>query len=537
MMPVRKTGRSRVRTLLIGAVALSMAGGLAGCADSEAPASAPADVSAEARAGGDLTMLAYVPLRSFDPAENDTLASTGDGSRMSAIYDYLFSLDPATGEVVPRIGKSLTPNDDGTVWTLTLNDDVTFSDGTDLDAEAVKFTWEHIRDTGVARIGQTITSWKLEVTDPLALTIGLPAPNKQLDKTIADSLPFVISPTAYQNDPHGFAKNPVGAGPFLLEKAVADDYETYVANEDYWKEGLPKLDSIRIELIADAAQRVNTIASGEADMQAPESGTDLSLLATAESEGLVDDTILQSGGGWIYFNNTRPPFDDPRARRAVYLALDREQLAQVALGSPDAQAIDTMFVSDSPFFEDDLSFPETDAEQAQELFDELAAEGSPVDFTYVNMAGAVNSRTAQFIQAQLTQFENVAMTIDTIDVTAARERVFLKKDYDMSPYPGAYKYPDPEPGLFNLLATDASFNTTGYSNPEVDAALEAARQTTDADARKKHYRTVQEHFMEDLPGLFTYTATLSTILTQDVTGLLYNARGLVIWDELGFKEK
>ncbi|UUT36662.1 ABC transporter substrate-binding protein [Microbacterium elymi] len=522
---------------MIGAVALSLVGGLSACAGDDPQTAAIADVSAEAASGGDLTMLLYVPMRTFDPAEDDTMASTGDGTRMAAIYDYLFTLDPVTGEVVPRIGESLTPNDDGTVWTLKLNDGVKFSDGTDLNADAVKFTWGHIRDKKVARIGTSIAMWKLKVTDPLTLTITLPGPNKQLDKTIASSLPFVISPTAYTKDPKGFSKNPVGAGPFTLGEVVADDHETYKANKNYWKKGLPKLDSVRVDLVADAAQRVNTIASGEADMQAPESGTDLSLLADAGSQGLVADSVTQNGGGWVYFNNTRAPFDDPRARRAVYLALDREKLSQVALGSKDAHAINTLFVKGSPFYEKDLTFPKSDKKEAQKLFDELAADGKPVDFTYVNMAGGVNSRTAQYIQAQLSTFDNVKMKIDTIDVTAAHERVFLQKDYDMSPYPGAYKFPDPEPGLYNLLATDAPFNTTGYSNADVDDALNAARQTTDTTVRKENYRTVQEQFMKDLPGLFTFSSTLSTVMTKDVTGVAFTAGGQLIWDELGFKKK
>src|SRR5690625_1209353 len=101
---------------------------LAGCSSADPEAQAEADISAEAATGGALTMLMHVSTRSFDPADDNTMAASGDATRMAAIYDYLFYLDPTTGEVVSQIGESIEPNDDGTVWTLTIKDDVQFSD-------------------------------------------------------------------------------------------------------------------------------------------------------------------------------------------------------------------------------------------------------------------------------------------------------------------------------------------------------------------------------------------------------------------------
>jgi ABC-type transport system substrate-binding protein len=105
----------------------------------------------------------------------------------------------------------------------------------------------------------------------------------------------------------------------------------------------------------------------------------------------------------------------------------------------------------------------------------------------------------------------------------------------MSPYPGSYRFPDPEPALVNLLRTSGSFNTTGYTDTDVDAALIAARSTSDTAERAADYRVVQERFMADLPGLFTFTPTLSTIMSRNVTGLEHSSRGLLRWDKIGFR--
>lgn len=530
MLKGKTSSFRRARCAMSAAVVAALV--FTGCAGSEPEAEA--DLTGEAVTGGSMTMLMHVPTRSFDPADDNTMAASGDATRMAAIYDYLFYLDPVTGDVVSQIGESIESNDDGTVWSITIKDEVEFSDGTPYNAEAVKFTYEHIADKGISSHAEAIATWDMEVIDPLTLEVSIPSPNTHFDRMIAADLPFIISPEAFKADPDSYASQPVGAGPYMLDEFVSDNYETYVANPNYWQSDLPKLDTLRLTLVQDPAQRINTIAAGDADIQAPSADADLALISNAIDQGLVVDSLAQNGGGWIYFNNERPPFNDQRARRAIYLALDREQLSQVAQGSDQAEAIDTLFIEDSPFHEPDVTFPKHDPEAAQELFDELAAEGNPVSFNYVNMAGDMNSRTAQFIQAQLMEFENVEVKVDTLDITAARQQVFMDRDYDMSPYPGAYRFPDPEPSLVNLLATDASFNSTGYSNSEVDEALEKARSTADVDARKEHYRIVQEHFMEDLPGLFTFKPSISTIMTNDVTGVKFTSGGVVVWDEIGF---
>src|SRR5690625_2489427 len=257
---------------------------LAGCSSSESEAQAEADITAEAETGGAMTMLMHVPTRSFDPADDNTMAASGDATRMAAIYDYLFYLDPTTGEVVSQIGESIEPNDNGTVWTLAIKDDVQFSDGTSYDAEAVKFTYEHIAEKEISPQAEAIRSWKMEVVDPLTLEISLPAPNMHFDRTIAADLPFIISPEAFEADPDNYANQPVGAGPYVLDEFVSDNYETYVANEDYWQSDLPKLDTLRLELVQDPAQRINTIASGDADIQAPSADAELALIDTATNQ-------------------------------------------------------------------------------------------------------------------------------------------------------------------------------------------------------------------------------------------------------------
>ena len=99
-------------------------------------------------AGGSITVGVFAPPQGFDPIMSSSAHGTIGGIELMALYDTVVSWDPETGEYVPRTADSLEPNDDHTVWTLTLKPDITFTDGTAYDAAAVKFNLErHMQPT------------------------------------------------------------------------------------------------------------------------------------------------------------------------------------------------------------------------------------------------------------------------------------------------------------------------------------------------------------------------------------------------------
>src|SRR5690554_2524902 len=368
--------RTHVRTsrrIAAAALAAAMIAGLSACApESSSPSASP---DGEPVAGGDATIILGIEaVRGLDPAFLFNLTPSGDANRMSAIYDVLFWSDAKTGEVTPQLGESLEPNDDGTEWTLTLNEGITFTDGTPLDAEAVVFNYERIQDpaTGSPLAG-LLEGASFTVADDTSLTIALPEPNLQFDRVLATSLTHIASPTAIENDAD-FANNPVGAGPFVLEEWVRDDHMTLVRNEDYFKEGEPYLDSITFTPIKDPTQRINTVSTGQAHAAVP--GSELSFKESATGSGLEVTSAPTGGGPLLMFNVENAPFDDVRARQAVQLALDINDLTAVV--DPGSSAPQSFYAPDSAFFPSESIFVQPDKDAAQELFDELAADGKAV---------------------------------------------------------------------------------------------------------------------------------------------------------------
>lgn len=502
---------------------------LTACAPSnDPPPSADSENSTgNAVAGGDATIILGVEaVRGLDPAMLFNLTPSGDANRMSAIYDVLFWSDASTGEVHGQIGDSLEPDADGTVWTMTLNEGVTFTDGTALDAAAVVSNYERIQDPATASpLAGLVEGAVFTAIDDTTLTIELAEPNLQFDKILATNLTHIASPEAMQNDPD-FANNPVGAGPFILDEWVRDDHMTLVRNPDYFQDGEPYLDSVTFTPLRDPTQRINSVQTGQAHAAVP--GSELSFKQSAIDAGLEAASAPAGGGPMLMFNTQAAPFDDVRARQAVQLAIDLDDITQVV--DPGSSAPDSLYGPESPFHPEKSTFVAHDADAAQELFDEIAADGTAVSFTVTMPQSGFFTRIGEYLQSRLSQFDNVTVEVETLDNASLDERVFRKQDYQLSAQ--IVPVPDPEPNLAKLLKTGGQTNYMGYSNPDLDAALEAGRASTDTEVRRAAYETVEQIVVDEVPVLPIRNQEAYTVHDSSLRGLTMHGDGSLLYDRL-----
>lgn len=145
--------------------------------------------------------------------------------------------------------------------------DVTFSDGTPLDAEAVKFNWDRLRDPATASgsVGEASQIASTEVLDPTTLQVELAAPNPNYaHSVIVSSMNWIASPNALQQGAAAFDENPIGAGPFTLANWSRQDVIELEKNPTYWDAPRPYLEGLTIRTSADTTQRLNSITTGGA---------------------------------------------------------------------------------------------------------------------------------------------------------------------------------------------------------------------------------------------------------------------------------
>ncbi|MGR6998287.1 ABC transporter substrate-binding protein [Yinghuangia aomiensis] len=482
------------------------------------------------RDGGTMTMLSVADSVTLDPFGANYGGAPGDSARMAALYDPLVYLDPTTGKTVPHIAESLTTDDNGATWTLRIRPGVRFSDGTVFDAAAVKRNWEMHADPGARSLHRAAAAGlRLDTPDALTLRITPPAPNAAFDRTVATDLAYIEAPSALDKGPNTYSSQPIGAGPFTLKSWVRGSKQEFAKNPGYWQKdkGLPHLDNFVVTVMGDADQQFNTLQAGGADITITSSEH---LLERGRTK-LNAATIAANVGRNITFNLTRALFDDPRARRAIALALDPADMAKT-LGD-DSTPAKGAFNQQSPFFDPAAAQPAPDKAQAQQLFDELAAAGKPVDFTYLVPQNPGAVKAAEYFASRLRLFRNVTMRVEPLEIGAFVTQIQVKRDFQATTFQDWAV--DPEPRMFNAFHSGSAQNYTGWHNPIADEALEAARTTTDQAARKAAYARLQQALATDLP-IWVYSESVQgAVYTGKITGVQLCNTGTVLLDRIGLR--
>ncbi|NUP32784.1 MAG: ABC transporter substrate-binding protein [Streptomycetaceae bacterium] len=518
-------------TLALTASACSGSGDKASPKPSAAPPAATGAASAQppAKTGGTITMLAVQDSAQLDPFRTAYVAVT-DEPRLSALYDPLFAIQPGTGKLLAHLGESITSPDGGKSWVLKLRSGVQFSDGAPFDAVAVKTNWEMHADPATGSLHRAAaTGLKLTVADPLTLTIVPQSPNANFDRTLAQELTYIESPLQLAKGPAVYGTQPVGAGPFVLKSWTRGSEQVFARNPTYWQKdkGLPKLDGFTVRNVPDIQQQLASVKNGQADVF---TSSDPALLEKAAKDAHAS-VLRVDGGQYFMFNLSRPPFDDPRARRAISLALDPADIPKTLNnGYIPAKGL---FSSQSTFFDPAFVQPPPNRAEAQKLFDQLAAEGKKVDFSYLIPQNPSSQKTAEYMQSRLLTYSNVSMKIEALEIGAYIQKSAIQHDFQ-----GLLTQRwvvDPEPQLFMAFFSQSPLNYGSWKNPAVDKALLTGRGTSDPAVRKQAYSDLQRALIEDMP-LWVYSeAVVGPIYNDKVTGVeVYNA-GVVFMDRIGLK--
>lgn len=503
-----------------------------GSTGSEGTEGEPADDGPAREQGGHALMVQFGSVNTFDPAHMRVGFAFAEAAIMAAIYGHLAYMNPQTGEVIPYFLESIEPNDDFTVWTLTLHDGIKFSDGTPLDAEAIRYNIARSADpdTG-SRFYAQASELGLNVVDPLTIEITLPEPNPGWAAELVANYSGIGSPTAIQaaldagEDP---GQTPVGAGPFMLEDWEPGQTIELVRNPYFseWKPGLPYLDSLTFENVPDRTQQAASVTTGTAQI----AGT----IGGAATQQMVDGAnaiVTQTGGGAVLNMNTAvAPFDDIRARLFMMYAFDRDILAEA--NAPGTPKVTNIFPETSPFYDARFDLPDPDPERAQALLDELAAEGKPLKFTMLSVAQPDQNALYNAMLAQLAAYDNVEMDIEVVTFTEQIARS-TSGEYQLLPW-GMYVIA-PVPGLYYQVRPDGFLNYGKYSNDVINAALEDFKTADTVEKQKAIWDVVQEQMLLD-PPVVLLDQGINTVGFADgfYVGRTVNLGTLPLWDEVGY---
>lgn len=494
----------------------------------------------EAGAGGDLVVALSEEPDALDP----TLARTFVGRIVFAnLCESLYTANEDL-EVVPQLAAELPEiSEDGTTVTIPLREGVKFTDGTDLDAEAVKTTIErHKSLTGSARTAELAPVESVEVVDPLTVQLNLTEPFAPLTAILVDRAGMIMSPTQLEELGEDFAQAPVCVGPFQFVERRAGDVIVLERAAEYYDADAVKLDQITFSIIAQGPVRANNLRSGEVDVAERLDTTSLNEIEADPNLKLMQATSIGYQGITINVGNVagvNEPFgerevpiaQDPRIREAFELSLDREAINEVVFNGryqPGCSALPPT----SPFYPTDLECTGPDVEQAQALLEEAGVQ-TPVPISLMLSTDPVTLRLGQVIQ-EMTKEAGFEVDVKPTEFVTSLD-LADQGNFDTFQIGWSGRI-DPDGNIFDFHHSEGALNYSGAHDEEVDQLLVEARTATDMAERQELYAEALDLIHERRNIVYLYHEVYFTGTKADVVGLDFFGDGLLRLKSAGFAE-
>lgn len=430
----------------------------------------------------------------LDPA---FAGSIYENAVLDNVHDTLLTTEP-DGTLRPGLAEAWEMTEPLTVR-LRLRPNLTFHDGTPVDAEAVRFNLARYLDpaTGSIRRGDLGPVTLVAARDAGTVEIGLSEPYAALPTVLAGRAGMIVSPSALTRLGADFASRAVGCGPYRVASWTRNDELRLEAYPGYWR-GAPGFARVAFRPIADETARVANLRSGAVDLI---DAVPPQALAALDADASVRVARAASIGFSAFsFNCTRKPFDDARVRQAFVAAIDPEVVQRVVYFGTGRVAHGPLSPAVAWAFDPGFAPPRFDPARARRLLN-AAGHAAPVPLTITVTSAALWRRAAEVLQAQANA-AGFDVTLRQIDGTALLATL-RSRDFDlcMSPWSGRY---DPDGNMFGWLSQGGAFNFSGYASAEMTELLRQARRDRDHEFRARLYRAAQALAADDAPMLFLH---------------------------------
>jgi peptide/nickel transport system substrate-binding protein len=488
-----------------------------GCSNNTSQPAASGGSSSALKTGGTLNIS-----WSADPSSLDPSFSTQFYERQifQSIYDKLVDLDPS-GKIVPMLAEKWSVSDDKKTYTFNLRKGVKFQDGTDFNAEAVKFNFERNMQSTSPRKNELKLVNKVTVVDPNTLTVELSQPFQAFISILTDRAGMMVSPEAVNKSGKDYSFQPVGTGPFVFKSYTRGNSIVLEKNPKYWQTGFPKLDQVVYKIFADPNVAFVNLKSGAVDITDAFPTTEIANMKSDPNLKLVNEP----GQGFIGFhmNLNKAPFNKVEVRQAVDMMIDRDAIINVALHGAGIPAHSPFVPSHTSAYGDSDKAVKPNLEKAKEL---LKTAGVPdgFSFTLEYIQSAAFQQVAQIIQGMLKP-AGINVSLVATDATANQDHL-AKTNFEaiISTWTGR---PDPDQNVYDYNITGGNLNYSKYSNPEVDKLLNQSRLESDPGKLKSIYDSTMKIINTDIPYVFLYHPNNVRGISKSVQGFKYVPDGMI----------
>ncbi|MDI9369675.1 MAG: ABC transporter substrate-binding protein [Synergistaceae bacterium] len=463
--------------------------------------------------------------RSLDPIVQNEVAASG---AISHINETLIDLT-SDGNPIPLLAESFEQLDPIT-YRFNLRKDVKFHNGDPFTAADVVYTIERAQTPAGAAIKQYAEVIKgIETPDDYTVIIKIEEPMTPFWGTISHTSLSIVNKRAVEEKGELYPMDPVGTGPFKFKDWVKNDTLTLERNEEYWGEK-PAYKTLVIRNIPESVNRTIGLETGEID---------IAYLIPISDIGRVEDhDDLYVVGGYDHsvcfmgFNCQKAPWDNPKVRDAVALALDLDGARHSVFRGRSKTPV-SIIPPSIKYHDSSLPMPVRDVERAKQLLEEAGVE-LPIKAEIWSNSYKPRVDLAQIFQAQLQEV-GIEIEAKILEWGAYLDGLTLG-EHDMFILGWVISTVDPD-GIFSgIIHTAGGSNYSVFDDVVSDALIEKGKTMPDGERREQLYKFLQERMVELKPILYLYNEENFFGLNKNVEGFTPSPKGYHDLTKVTFKE-
>lgn len=504
----------------------------AACAgDDEGSDTGAGETTAAPRAGGTLRTGVIAPSGALDPL---TVGDEGGLAVLGQSGEYLTWSDQDL-LLQPRLAVSWEPDEDGRVWTFTLQPGVVFHDGSPFAADDVVATMDFHLENGsnaLSALSGILAAGNTRKIDDTTVEFNLEIPNGNFPYLLSsDNYNLIMLPRTFEG---GWEETFIGTGPWKLDAFTPDVGATYVKNPDYWNVSRrPLADRNELKFFEDEQARVIALQGDEVDV--------VSSFSIAGGAALLDDpsvTVVEIRAAQhrvIHMRTDMEPFADKRVRRALALAVDRQALVDGLFESKADLGNDSPFAPVYPSTDPSVAQRTLDLEQARQLLRDAAKEGG-FNVTLETWQGFELPDLAVLVQ---NAAEAIGITVElqvTDDGAYYGDFTYGSSRWLDSPF-GITDWGHrgvPNVFLSAALGSAGPWNAPHFENEEFDSLLTEYTGAFDLDSQRTIAGRIQELLLEETPAVYPYFYYHLAASKTGVAGIEPTGMGHIDVSQAGF---
>ncbi len=547
---------------------------LAACTDDdsveeEAAEGTDSDDQTETAAGGDLTIAIPSDAVSMDPHGSNDVPSE---QVRDEIYEGLVTQDENL-EIVPLLAEGWEEVDETTMQ-FTLQEGVTFHDGSEFNAEVVKANIERLLDPAIASPRSFLLDMieEVNVVDDYTVEFELEYPYSPLLNNLSHGAGKMISQDlidedyeyalseagedmsveeyyelrAEGGDEHDEVANaisgdvstvieqgPVGTNYLQFESRSPGESTVLTQNEDY-RDGVPSIDSVTYKVVTETGSRIAELETGESDFIV---GVQSSNIERVESnEDVTLDRNESVSIDYIGFNTESEPLDDPLVRQAITHAFDKEAVLSGVYNDSGRPATAPL-APDVLGHSEDLQGLDYDMDRARELLAEAGYEDGFDINLMVNDDNPERVDMAIFLQESLAELD-INVNVEQVE-WGAYLAATAEGEHDMFVLGWSNSTGDPDNGISPLFHSDNlgdPGNRSFLQDDELDSLLDEGAQVTDEDERQEIYEEAQQLLVEEAPAIFVRHGENLNAYNNNVEGIHIDSYNIYDFRDVTFAE-